>query len=199
MIGVHPDRKRQLDEYDSNYSSKGRPGIGNPERRSMDHASFGVGSSMITEDIMVPGDVVGLIIGRGGDTLKRIQSEAHVKLQIDQENRDAPQRRITIMASSQSDVEKARQLIEDIIHPSQRGGGKQTVHMNLPFRLVGFVIGRGGEMIRELQEKSGAKVHVDPNLEPVKGERVVNITGDNASIEKAKQLIQEIISGVNPF
>jgi far upstream element-binding protein len=201
-LGIHPDRKRQLETADIESSySKIRPGLGSSERRTMDYGNALAGTttspSMKTEEMFVPREVVGLVIGRGGDTLKRIQSESHAKIQVDQENRDAPQRRVTIMASSQEDIQKAKALIEEIMSPPQRSVGRQTIQMGVPGRVVGSIIGRGGESIRELQEKSGAKIQIDPNAEPLRGERMINITGDSQAIDRAKQLIQDILTNVS--
>ena len=203
-LGIHPDRKRQLETADTEPSyTKMRPGLGSSERRTMDYGGVvggtTAGSPMKTEEMFVPREVVGLVIGRGGDTLKRIQSESRAKIQVDQENRDAPQRRVTITASSQEDIQKAKALIEEIMLPPQRGVGRQTVQMNVPGRVVGSIIGRGGESIRELQEKSGAKIQIDPNAEPLHGERMINITGDSQAIDRAKQLIQDILANVSYY
>ena len=37
-------------------------------------------------------------------------------------------------------------------------GGKHSVEIPVPRNLVGIVIGKGGEMIKKVQEESGAKV-----------------------------------------
>jgi far upstream element-binding protein len=67
--------------------------------------------------------------------------------------------------------------------------------MNIPNNKVGLVIGRGGETIRELQEKSGCKIAVAPDNQQKVGssERAISLSGDPTAIQRAKQMIEEII------
>jgi hypothetical protein len=66
---------------------------------------------------------------------------------------------------------------------------------NLVVHTVGLVIGRGGETIKMLQEKSGAKITVVPEGqgEARAGARTVNIIGSDSAIEEAKTLINDIV------
>jgi far upstream element-binding protein len=61
------------------------------------------------------------------------------------------------------------------------------------------VIGRGGETIRDLQERSGARIAVTPSPQDHDStSRLVTITGDDAAIERAKSLIEEIVNDLAP-
>ncbi len=67
----------------------------------------------------------------------------------------------------------------------------------LPQNRVGLVIGRGGETIREVQDRSGARITIQPedsmsHLGP-DAERIVHLIGDEESIQRAKAMITEMI------
>jgi far upstream element-binding protein len=68
-----------------------------------------------------------------------------------------------------------------------------TVEIKIPNRMVGLVIGRGGEMITRLQAESGARIQVAPDGSEVSGERQVTICGTQDTIDKAKALIGKVV------
>lgn len=64
--------------------------------------------------------------------------------------------------------------------------------LQIPAMVIGKVIGRGGEMIREIQTRSMCKIQVehnnkDPSIDPMK--RVVHITGTSDNVKKAEDMI----------
>lgn len=68
------------------------------------------------------------------------------------------------------------------------------VEIMVPGPKVGLIIGKGGETIKQLQEKSGAKMVViqdGPNQEQ---EKPLRITGDPSKVEYAKQLVYDLIA-----
>ena len=63
----------------------------------------------------------------------------------------------------------------------------------VPDRTVGLIIGRGGETIRDLQEKSGCHVNIVGESKSVSGLRPVNLIGSVQAAAMAKELIMEIV------
>lgn len=71
---------------------------------------------------------------------------------------------------------------------------RNFVEIMVPGPKVGLIIGKGGETIKQLQEKSGAKMVViqdGPNQEV---EKPLRISGDPIKVEHAKQLVYELIA-----
>ncbi|KAJ0235522.1 KH domain-containing protein [Hirschfeldia incana] len=68
--------------------------------------------------------------------------------------------------------------------------------IEVPSSKVGTLIGKGGEMVRNLQLSSGAKIQIrrDSEADPNAALRPVEIIGNLASIEKAEKLINEVIA-----
>lgn len=78
-----------------------------------------------------------------------------------------------------------------------RGGSSSTIQ--IPSAKVGLVIGRRGETIRDLQDRSGARIAVTPTPQDHNSpSRTVTITGDDSAIERAKTFIEEIVSDMAP-
>lgn len=74
------------------------------------------------------------------------------------------------------------------------GPGRNSLEIMIPGPKVGLIIGKGGETIKQLQEKSGAKMVIiqdGPNQEV---EKPLVISGDAVKIEHAKQLVYELIA-----
>jgi far upstream element-binding protein len=78
-----------------------------------------------------------------------------------------------------------------------RGGSSSTIQ--IPSAKVGLVIGRRGETIRDLQDRSGARIAVTPTPQDHNSpSRTVTITGDDSAIERAKTFIEEIVNDMAP-
>ena len=63
----------------------------------------------------------------------------------------------------------------------------------VPNDIVGLIIGKGGETIRELQSKSGAKIQVAVKEVEATNCRNVFVEGPDDKYRKAKEMIDEII------
>ncbi|KAF2290415.1 hypothetical protein GH714_012889 [Hevea brasiliensis] len=62
---------------------------------------------------------------------------------------------------------------------------------------VGLIIGRGGDVIKALQAKSGARIQLIPQHLPEgdgSKERTVRVTGDRKQIEMAREMIKDVMN-----
>jgi hypothetical protein len=78
------------------------------------------------------------------------------------------------------------------------GGAGQEIHhlkMLVPEKETGNVIGRGGELLRQVRSESGARVHISAMDEvlPVTRERIITISGALPSLLCAQHLISETL------
>ena len=74
--------------------------------------------------------------------------------------------------------------------------------MLCPNTAIGSIIGRGGSVINELNQKTGARIRLSQNQDffPMTNDRVISISGDLESIETAiGELITRIIEVSNIF
>ena len=135
------------------------------------------------------GNRAGAIIGRGGVTIRQIQDDSGASLDIQRQD-GSDQASVTINADDEESIEKAKQMIADILSGSGGGGGggggsyAEPVSMDLGSRHNCFgIIGKGGLKIRELEQKSGARLSVN------KDEFTVEIVGTEEAIKSARGLI----------
>ncbi|CAI8021536.1 Probable ATP-dependent RNA helicase DDX43, partial [Geodia barretti] len=80
---------------------------------------------------------------------------------------------------------------------SQADEGEDSITISVARSEVGRIIGRGGQRIRELEEKSGARIKVHRDDEGGGGgsdEALVEVTGDESARKTAQELIDDIIS-----
>lgn len=160
-------------------------------------------SSQIIE---CPPSVVGRIIGRGGETIRALQSasEAHITV-----NQDFPpdQPRQVIIQGKPEAIERASLMVNELIHGEpgsaqaiiqrvclQHGIGTTEV-MTAPKLVIGRIIGRGGETIKQIQKVSGSTVQIDQSGDPCR----ITLGGQPSAVEQAKAYITEIINGGDPF
>ena len=65
--------------------------------------------------IPVPNDIVGLIIGKGGDTIRQLQAESGAKIQVAKaEVKDSGVRNVFVEGPDDK-YRKAKEMIDDII------------------------------------------------------------------------------------
>lgn len=181
--------------------AKQRPSITALAHSHRDAHGDAGGSRRITAHTFIPGSRAGLVIGNRGETLKRIERMAQVKLQFDQQYLGPNgEKKIMITAGSQQDVEEAIKMIKEKSDESD-GGRHPTAQMTVPSHRVGLIIGKGGETIRELQDRSGARIMIAPDggNDTATGERPIQITGDEEAIRKAKAMLEDLVTnGVRP-
>ena len=76
--------------------------------------------------------------------------------------------------------------------PGGAGGGH--FEMMVAGHKVGLIIGKSGETIKQLQERSGAKIIIIQDSAELAHEKPLRITGDPQAVETAKQLVTEILN-----
>jgi far upstream element-binding protein len=83
------------------------------QRRDLDpYGGGGGGGNKINDSIMVPSDAVGMIIGKGGETIKQMQSETGCKINVSQASGADIEREIGLVGSRQA-IDDAKQAIWD--------------------------------------------------------------------------------------
>ena len=165
-------------------------------------------AQVTSEQVMVPDKMVGLIIGKGGEQITRLQAETGCKIQMAADSGGMPERLCTL-TGPMSAIAQAKMLIEGIIAnegqsrgggggggmdgaPSGAGGG--LFEMLIPGHKVGLVIGKGGETIKQLQEQTGAKMIIIQDTNQQAEQKPLRITGTPESVERAKAEVFKILN-----
>uniref|UniRef100_A0A7C8ZA53 K Homology domain-containing protein n=1 Tax=Opuntia streptacantha TaxID=393608 RepID=A0A7C8ZA53_OPUST len=79
---------------------------------------------------------------------------------------------------------------------SQYNGVPSSKKIIIPNAKVGVIIGRGGDMIKNLQQRSGARIQItrDADADPTSLTRDVELMGTQEQISRAEELINEVIA-----
>ncbi|XP_007900973.1 far upstream element-binding protein 3 isoform X2 [Callorhinchus milii] len=158
--------------------------------------------TIMSEEYKVPDKMVGFIIGRGGEQISRIQMESGCKIQIAPDSGGLPERSCTLTGSPES-IEEAKRLLGQIVDRCRNGPGfhndmdssnSAIQEIQIPASKVGLVIGKGGETIKQLQERNGVKmIMIQDGPLPTGADKPLRITGESYKVQLAKEMVLEII------
>lgn len=161
--------------------------------------------------VVVPTEVVGKVIGKGGLTISGLQarSGAYIKVTPDSETKPGARERVLYISGEPSAIALAHNLLNDIVNEglerSERGNGVSerypsnsvTAVMQVRDDKVGCIIGKGGATIREIEQRSGARIVVSKEVDTSREDRLreVTITGPRHFVSHARALISERAEG----
>ncbi|KAK1120863.1 hypothetical protein K0M31_011064 [Melipona bicolor] len=149
--------------------------------------SYVITSKTYVTEYKVPKQFVPAIIGRGGSMIKDIQNKTGTQLHF-KDDIECPPDRICIIKGGYEAVRLAEEMIKSIIqnHPII-----ETYEMFIPEKTCGKIIGKGGEIVQQIQTMSSAKVMIEntPYINP-NSERKVVIKGTNKQIAAAIEQIR---------
>ncbi|KAM9770765.1 LOW QUALITY PROTEIN: far upstream element-binding protein 2-like [Menidia menidia] len=152
--------------------------------------------STMTEEYRVPDAMVGLIIGRGGEQINKIQHDSGCKVQIAHDSAGLPERSVSLTGSPDA-IQRAKDLIDDIVsrgHETTNGQSGSMQEMIIPAGKAGLIIGKGGETIKQLQERAGVKmILIQDGSQPPNIDKPLRIIGDPYKVQQAKDMVNEIL------
>ncbi|KAI1453779.1 hypothetical protein F4805DRAFT_356377 [Annulohypoxylon moriforme] len=176
-----------------------------------------------SEVIDVESTLVGLVIGRQGENLRRIESETSCRVQFLSSTGEQEAYRQCKITGPRARRAEAKAAINKTIDDSGMGAiaragldrqpharrevrtpnpnalrdGEDYEQIVVPDRTVGLIIGRGGETIRDLQERSGCHINIVGEDQSNNGLRPVNLIGPSKATALAKTMIMEIVDSDN--
>uniref|UniRef100_A0AC34FTS0 K Homology domain-containing protein n=1 Tax=Panagrolaimus sp. ES5 TaxID=591445 RepID=A0AC34FTS0_9BILA len=205
-----PRKRRDVNEREDHHEV--------PAKRVYD----GQNSAMqnMIETIEIPDNVVGLVIGRGGEQVAYIQQQTNCRLQMAGE--PTPQQtRFCTLNGTRENIDRARNMISELLgrainikpastgeQPFQQSTGAapntpnsgippgciQRV-LSIPGTKCGLIIGRNGDTIKSLQETLGVKMLlIQENQTISHGPKPLRITGTSDKVENACRTIESIIN-----
>ena len=156
------------------------------------------------DDYHIPDKYVGLIIGKGGEQITRIQQETGCKVQISPlrtesaNSLDGPER-IANLSGTREAIERARKVMDEIVsrgRAAENGANpyamnsSKAVEVMLPSAKCGLIIGKGGENIRRIMDEYTVKLFVGQETIDIDGieHKPLKITGDADKAEVSGEL-----------
>lgn len=193
--------------------------------RRVSGAAQATSSESHTETVQIESSVVGLVIGRQGENMRRLEAETRTRIQFAPASESSgPMRKCTITGSKAA-IEHAINEIDRTIEENDKGpkGGsgrappppgrnlsvepppngasksaprkdEATLIIEVPSRTVGLIIGKRGESIKDLQDRSHCHVNIMPEEATVNGMRPVHLLGTPHQAAVANAMIMEIVN-----
>ncbi|MGH0185303.1 UNVERIFIED_CONTAM: hypothetical protein FKN15_017514 [Acipenser sinensis] len=204
MLTGSPDSIQSAKSLLSEIVEKGRPG-------PVFHHSDGPGMSV--QEILVPASKAGLVIGKGGETIKQLQQAKDMVMELIRDQGGFREQRNEYgsrMGGNDCGLDTGGPP-----GPGGRGrgrgqgnwnmgppGGLQEFSFTVPTMKTGLIIGKGGETIKSISQQSGARIELQrnppPNADP--SLKMFTIRGSHQQIDYARQLVEEKIGGpVSPL
>ncbi|KAM9739407.1 poly(rC)-binding protein 2-like [Dama dama] len=149
----------------------------------------------LTIRLLMHGKEVGSIIGKKGESVKKMREESGARINISEGN--CPERIITLAGPTNAIFKAFAMIIdkleEDISSSMTNSTAASrppvTLRLVVPASQCGSLIGKGGCKIKEIQESTGAQVQVAGDMLPNSTERAITIAGIPQSIiECVKQI-----------
>jgi len=157
--------------------------------------------------VQVPQSCVGCIIGRGGQVVSQLEAETGTVITVGKLRDEGGLRRICVEGTDEAQA-NARMRIEQMVAmrvslDSERMRCAQDAamqeiknkvnimeHLDIPSRFVGYIIGRGGENIKSMQDQFGVSMDFDKSTQAGAEVRSLTIRGPEAGVAAAKQLVE---------
>jgi rRNA processing protein Krr1/Pno1 len=134
-------------------------------------------SGMPGDSFTIPNTLVGYVIGKGGENIRNIQmhTQTHVQIQREQDMLPGAQERMVTITGPPEGIAQARSSIMSMIDsrrmemarssaaaPSDSGApsGSSEIKMQIPDEKVGLLIGKQGQTIKNIQQRTGTHIQV---------------------------------------
>lgn len=156
-----------------------------------------MGSSEEKIEIIIPHSAIGLVIGKGGENIKRIQNESGAIVRVDPNTVDEKGNKLCTITGTKQAVEEAHMQVSNVIENAaikrprtQTMDGADQYRMKIPASRTGAIIGKGGETIKSIKQQSGCDIELDKHAKECgPDESVFIIRGSQDRIAKARALI----------
>lgn len=151
--------------------------------------------------ILLASRVAGSLIGRGGANIKKLRAINDSSIRIP--DSPGPERLMTILGDDRDAIiavlEECLPLMsEEVVYGGR--GAEVPEEANVEIRLlihasiVGGVIGRGGEKIRDIRKECGVGVKVMQECAPQSTDRCVSVSGLNTKVIQAIGEIYQVVA-----
>ena len=166
----------------------------NNKSNGEDNPSVGVvtkAEQPTTVEFPIPSKAVGRVIGRKGSNVRQVEESTSTRIRF-KDSAQGTDGKIVVIAGRHEAVTRARAAVEAAVEAQMKPSGSNAVSLSIPSSAVGKIIGRQGSNIRNLQRETGAQIEIDSGR--AGDERTCTITGTEEQVQKAQELLKEVIS-----
>jgi len=150
--------------------------------------------------ILVPSKMAGSVIGKGGKNIQKIRTEFEAQIRIP--DAPGPERVMAVVAANpemavnvlQGAIPYMYEISEESYEDKQT---ERELRLLIHQSIVGGIIGKGGQKIKEIRENCGANIKVFSNCAPQSSDRCVQVNGSVDKIVPALQMIFDVVSNTD--
>jgi len=207
--GPGSDQMSSQSKYDHQLGADGPPAM------DLATAANEVHNGVSEVVLLIPLDEVGMVMGKGGNVIKEMQRASLCKMNLQQNNEvaEGSRERGFFLNGTLPQLHEAQKLIFERLAEErklidERLGASDNFDLSRKKLLkwvieaskCGRIIGTAGRIARQIFDDTGSHIQIGPESElpPGSGERVVFITGDDESNERARREVEARVGGRPP-
>ena len=193
MPEVEVGAKRSMDEDDHSTKKHAR------SSEDRDHQEGGGEEEDIEVRLLLLERSCGAVIGKGGENISRLRNNFNVYVQMPSTR--TVDRAFTVKGATDNCMGVVREILQVATQGPYSTNQQCEVELNLLVQtsMIGSILGKGGERIKEIREATHAKVKIYEECLPCSNERVIAIGGDeNEHVLVALHTILNIIKEQGP-
>jgi insulin-like growth factor 2 mRNA-binding protein 1 len=151
--------------------------------------------------IVVASDYIGAVIGKQGQTIRKITSDSRARVDIHRRESHVPDTLVTIKGSPESCTKACKEIMTVVRQEAESlNRGDVPFRILCPNSICGRIIGKQGTVIKVFMEKTNTNIVVS-SFDPFSGglmdssngyiDRVITITGSTDGCSEAEEKISE--------
>lgn len=150
--------------------------------------------------LLIPSSVAGHVIGKGGETIAELRRTSGTNIMMSKNNEMFPgtQDRVSLISGSRDAISDVVQLLVKKMKERREelgeGEAETTLKVVVTNSTIGMVIGKGGETVEQMKQRSGTNILISKKGEEKTPERMITLVGDPRSNQIALDMILEKIA-----
>jgi len=146
-----------------------------------------------SQSFKIPQRQVGLVLGKSGQALRKIQESCRVSIEIDQSTREKGYSTVHIQPGD--GASKASQMIQDLMNADSSGSrNEERTEMILQQHVIYPLLQAGGEVLRKIERQTGSTILLDKGSSQSSFSSI-QICGSSSAVSQAQALIKDALAG----
>ncbi|TVU03249.1 hypothetical protein EJB05_51218 [Eragrostis curvula] len=146
--------------------------------------------------VLCPGDKIGLVIGRGGATIKGIRQESGARIDVDDAKNDREDSIITITSTEATDDVKSA-AVEAVLLLQEKingdGEDRMSFRLLVPTKVIGCLIGKGGSIVIDMRKKTQADIRISKGNKPRRASSSDELVEVSGEADKLRDALVQIV------
>ncbi|KAI9292339.1 hypothetical protein K502DRAFT_338366 [Neoconidiobolus thromboides FSU 785] len=185
---IYDERKRTHDEDDEIYNTRDysyettrnvkRPTLNNTEKETRE--------KVFSFRCLLNVKESGVIIGRHGKSISELRDNSRAKIQISDSVPGSSERILTVTGDSRNVAKAFKLLAEHIPFELEKERSRLAIYsfrLLMPHMRMGVIIGKGGSTIKEMQDRTRARLSANEEILPQSTERILSVSGSPNNVE----------------